>query len=518
MSALQALLLGLIQGVTEFAPISSSAHLVLVPWLLGWEVPELAFDTTLHLGTLVAVLVFFYPDFLRLGSAFLASIREGTLAGEPERKVAWALLIGILPAAFLGFLFEDFFASLFQAPLWSASFLLVTGLVLLLSEWRGRLERQIKEVTFLDSFLIGLAQGCALAPGISRSGMTLGMGIWRGLRRGEAARYSFLLATPVIFGAGLLQSLRLMANPPPSSALEGLALGFLVAALSGYLCIKYLLSYLERGKLYPFVAYCWLLGGGILAATLVNSYGRAEPVPLPSIEISGSDCVSELVEELAESYAQGHPTIFHIKGDGMEAGLKALREGKVDIALASREPEGEAGKDLLAVVIAQDGLAILVNSANDLDSLSLEEVRAIFEGEILDWREMGGQLGEIMVTNYENGSEEHRAFAEMLMGERRVTPRAIVVPDGEAMIEWVGKHPQAIGYASMGYLGPGIKALQLEGIPLDGRMVEEGSYPLVRPLILLTREETHQEIKSFVAFALGPSGQAIVGKRYGRAR
>ena len=518
MSALQALLLGLIQGVTEFAPISSSAHLVLVPWLLGWEVPGLAFDTTLHLGTLAAVLVFFHSDFLRLGLAFLASIRERTLAGEPERKVAWALLIGILPAAILGLLFEDFFASLFLAPIWSASFLLVTGLILLFSEWRGRLEREMKEITFLDSLLIGLAQGCALAPGLSRSGMTMGIGIWRGLKRGEAARYSFLLATPVIFGAGLLQLLRLMANPPSSGALEGLALGFLVAAFSGYFCIKYLLSYLERGRFYPFVAYCWLLGGGILAAILAGSYGRAEPVPPPPIVMAGSDCIRQLGEELAESYAQAHPALFHIKSGGMEAGLKALREGRVDIALVSRELEREEGEGLLAMVIAQDGLAILVNPANKLDSLSLEEVRTIFEGRILGWEEVGGEAGEIMVTSYEDGSEVHRAFEEMLMGERRVTPRAIVVPDGEAMIEWVAKHPQAIGYASMGYLGPGVKALQLEGISLDGRMVEEGRYPLVHPFIFLIGEEARQEVRDFIDFILGSAGQAIVGNRYGRAR
>lgn len=517
MSTLQGFLLGLIQGVTEFAPISSSGHLVLVPWLLGWEVPGLAFDTTLHLGTLAAVLVFFHPDFLRLGLAFLASIREGSLAGEPERKVAWAILVGILPAAILGFLFEDLFAALFQAPIWSASFLLVTGLILLLSEWRGRLERATKEIDFLDSLLIGLAQGCALAPGLSRSGMTMGMGIWRGLKRGEAARYSFLLATPIIFGAGLLELLRLMENPPPSGAMEGLVLGFLAAAFSGYLCIKYLLSYLERGRLYPFAVYCWLLGGGILAAILAGSYGRAEPLPPPHIEMAGSDCVRELAEELAESYSQNHPLTFHVKGGGTKAGLKALRQGRVDIALASREPEREEREGLLAVVIAQDGLALLVNSANKVDSLPLEQVRKIFEGEILDWGEVGGEPGEIMVTSREGGSEAHRAFEEMVMGDGEVTPAAVVVPDGEAMSEWVAKHPQAIGYASMGHLTPQVKALQPEGIPLDGRTVEEGHYPLVRPLILLIGEEARQEVKDFIAFALGPSGQAIVAQRYGRA-
>jgi undecaprenyl-diphosphatase len=142
-----------------------------------------------------------------------------------------------------------------------AGFLLVTGLILALSEWLGNRRKEPHQLTFLDSIIIGIAQGCAIAPGISRSGATMAAGLFRELKREAAARYSFLLATPIIFGAGLLQLLDLFDMGNVTAHLPSLVIGFLVAAISGYLCIRFLLSYLQQGKLYAFAIYCWLAGG-----------------------------------------------------------------------------------------------------------------------------------------------------------------------------------------------------------------------------------------------------------------
>ena len=268
MTAFQSLVLGVIQGVTEFIPISSSAHLVLLPWILGWDSPSLAFDTTLHLGTLVAVVVFFREDFLGLAIAWWASLRERTIAGDLQRKIAW-LIIGSTPAALMGFLFEDFFRGLFGSAPWVAFLLLVTGLLLVISErWGGR--HKLRDIAFGDLLVIGLAQGCGIAPGISRSGATIAAGLLRGLRRAEVARFSFLLATPIIFGAGLLQLTELFQAGAVGAQLPSLIVGFLAAAISGYLCIKLLLAYLQRGRLYVFAAYCWLAGGVSLIVFLMR--------------------------------------------------------------------------------------------------------------------------------------------------------------------------------------------------------------------------------------------------------
>ncbi len=269
MDILQAIILGLVQGASEFVPISSSGHLVLVPWLLGWPQPGLIFDTVVHWGTLVAILAYFWRDFIALARAWGRSLASRNL-GEPEARIAWLIIVGTLPTALMGYVGEDFFESLFSAPIWVAGLLLVTGLILALSEWLGQRRKEPHQLTFLDSIIIGIAQGCAIAPGISRSGATMAAGLFRGLKREAAARYSFLLATPIIFGAGLLKLLDLFKMEDATAHLPPLIFGFLTAAISGYLCIRFLLSYLQRGKLYAFAIYCWLAGSICLLIAVLS--------------------------------------------------------------------------------------------------------------------------------------------------------------------------------------------------------------------------------------------------------
>ena len=259
MNIVQAFVLGIVQGITEFIPISSSGHLVLVPWLLNWPEPGLAFDTIVHWGTLLAVLAVFWRDLVALARAWARSLVERNL--EPtEARLAWLIIVGTLPAALMGFLWEDFFEGLFGSPGLVAALLLVTGAILALSERLGRRQLSMGDLSWLDSVLIGLAQGLAIAPGISRSGATIAMGLLRGVKREAAARYSFLLATPIIFGAGLLQLIELFQAGAGEAYWPPLIVGFLAAAISGYVCIRFLLTYLQRGRLYVFAAYCWLAG------------------------------------------------------------------------------------------------------------------------------------------------------------------------------------------------------------------------------------------------------------------
>jgi undecaprenyl-diphosphatase len=273
MSLLRAAVLGVVQGATEFLPISSSGHLVLVPWLLGWPEPGLLFDTLVHWGTLLAVLAYYRKDFLTLLGAWLSSVRERRLDGDPQRRLAWLLLIGSVPAGLAGLLLQDFFENLFGQPPAAATLLLITGLLLAASEyWRHKQHsgapRHAESRTPLASaarlsigaaLFVGLAQALAIAPGISRSGATIAAGLLVGLSRPEAARFSFLLATPAILGAGLLQ-LADLAGGNVSAPWISVVAGFLAAAVVGYLAIRFLLDYLQRHALYIFAVYCWLAG------------------------------------------------------------------------------------------------------------------------------------------------------------------------------------------------------------------------------------------------------------------
>jgi undecaprenyl-diphosphatase len=278
----QAFFLGILQGATEFLPVSSSGHLVLVPWLLGWASPGLAFDAVVHWGTALAVVAYFWRDWVSLVRAALLSLRALTLRrlrtdpslessqGSRDARLAWFILLGTVPAALLGWLLEDFFERMFGRPAAAAVFLLVTAGILAAGERFGRRERDLDTLTWTDALLVGLAQALAIFPGISRSGSTIAAGLARGLRREPAARFSFLLATPVILGAGLLKVVDLAQMGGLAAQIPSLAIGFVAAGVVGFGCIHFLLRYLQRRRLYPFAVYCAVVG----VVCLVAAFGR----------------------------------------------------------------------------------------------------------------------------------------------------------------------------------------------------------------------------------------------------
>jgi undecaprenyl-diphosphatase len=270
MNTLQAIVLGIVQGATEFIPISSSGHLVLVPWLLRWPEPGLTFATTMHLGTLAATLAYFWKDLLGMMRAVVTGLVRRAPWDAPESRLAWLIVLGTIPAAVLGFLLEDFFESIFSAPVTVAVLLLVTGLLLALSERLGQRERSLESLRWDDALLVGLAQATAILPGISRSGATIAAGLARSTRREASARFSFLLAIPVILGGGLLELLKLVQTGGGTAQTPGLVAGFAAAAVSGYFCIHFLLRYLREHRLYVFSAYCWIFGAACLLVAFLG--------------------------------------------------------------------------------------------------------------------------------------------------------------------------------------------------------------------------------------------------------
>ncbi|MBI3741516.1 MAG: undecaprenyl-diphosphatase UppP, partial [Chloroflexi bacterium] len=267
MTILQALILGMVQGLTEFIPVSSSAHLIFVPWLFQWNDPalnSLAFDVALHLGTLVAVLIFFARDWMRVIRAGVASVLERKIGADADRRLAWFLVIGSIPGGIVGAIFESKIDALFHPPsattiIAIAIALAVLGLILFLADRLARHLRAFDDLALQDAILIGLAQAFAIFPGVSRSGATITAGLALGLKREAAARFSFLLSTPIIAGAGAKSLLtifsQLRAGALASSELILFPIGFLAALVSGYACIKFLLRYLQTNSMNLFVYY-----------------------------------------------------------------------------------------------------------------------------------------------------------------------------------------------------------------------------------------------------------------------
>ena len=274
MEVFQAIILGIIQGLTEFLPISSSAHLIVIPKVLGWNdafINSPSFDVMLHAGTLIALLIYFWRDVLTLLGAFFASIRDRSLEGDHNRRLAWLLLISVIPAAILGVAFESFFDTYFRENALFIPVLLIVGaIVLYIAEHAAKHLREMWQITWLDSLLIGLAQAFALFPGISRSGITIASGLFLGMKREAAARFAFLIGIPVIGGATIWKLRELVAAPPTSSQSVALVAGFIAAAITGVLTIKFLLRYLQGHNTDIFVVYRIVFAAVIAALLLIQ--------------------------------------------------------------------------------------------------------------------------------------------------------------------------------------------------------------------------------------------------------
>lgn len=267
MDLFQAFLLGVLQGATEFLPVSSSGHLVLVPWLLRWRSPGLAFDAVVHWGTAAAVIVYFWQDWVTLISAALRPPRD---AESSRDSLLWLIVLGTVPGVSAGYFLEGFFEGMFARPAAAAGFLLVTAALLIASELVGRRRRATRDLTWLDALVVGLGQALAIMPGISRSGATIAVGLARGLGRQTAARFSFLLATPLVLGAGFLKLVELAQMGSLTAQAPVLVVGFATSAAVGFGCIHLLLRYLRRRRLYPFAAYCAAAAAAFLLVTLAR--------------------------------------------------------------------------------------------------------------------------------------------------------------------------------------------------------------------------------------------------------
>jgi undecaprenyl-diphosphatase len=256
MDLFQALILGLVQGATEYIPVSSSAHLVIVPWLLGWPDPSFQFEVLVQWGTLVGVFLFFWADIWAIIKAVLLGLKQRKPLATFEAKLGWLVVVATVPAAILGLTFKDYFEAAFAAPVFAGGLLILTALLLVIAERFGSRTLELEKLGWLDAVIVGFWQAAAILPGVSRSGATISGAVLRGYSRPAAARFSFLISIPALLGAGLVALKDLLEAGSLGQELPAITVGFVAAAIAGYVCIRWLLHYLQRHSLYIFAAYC----------------------------------------------------------------------------------------------------------------------------------------------------------------------------------------------------------------------------------------------------------------------
>ena len=504
MNSFQVIVLGLLQGATEFIPVSSSGHLVLVPWALGWPEPGLAFNVTVHWGTLVAVIVYFRHDLILLAGAWLRGLRTRSWV-ESQARLPWLLLLGSLPAAAMGLFFEQLFETLFNTPVAVAGLLVVTGMLLLVSEWLSRRKIEARQLYWLDAMFIGIGQAMAIAPGISRSGTTISAGLLRGLPREQAARFSFLLAIPVIFGAGVLQLEDLVMSGVADSAWYALTLGFLAAAASGYICIHVLLGYVRRRSLCPFALYCCLFGSVVLVLTQATpSSPTFESPPTPgNLVLRCPETLYSLIWDLRQAYQSLEPNLSII--------VTGEDTNNPDLIITYDEAtEG------YRVPFALDALVIIVHPHSKVTELTLLQVQDIFSGRTNTWSPLGGDQTEIRVLDQTDNTASHHFFTLQVMKSQTTTPNALLVPNDSAAVDQVALDPSAVSYISLGSLSSQVRPVAIEGASPIPENLAGGVYHLLRPAYLMSTNQPTGKVQRFIEFVFSDEGQAIIAQRYGR--
>ncbi len=267
MTLTEAIVLGTVQGLGEFLPISSSAHLVIVPWLFNFPDPGLSFDVALHLGTLISLLAFFWRDWLKLSGAFFSSLKKSPRNYNPDERLIWMVILATIPGAIAGYLIEDYAETILRTPLLVGIMMVVMGLILLIADRIGKKQKNLLTIGLKDSLIVGCSQALALLPGTSRSGVTITAGLFLGMDRPTAARFSFLLSMPITLGAVLLKFPDFIKGPIAPASLVGI----FVSGVVGYLAIKYMLYFLQRYTYAVYVVYRFIFAAVVLIVVFLRA-------------------------------------------------------------------------------------------------------------------------------------------------------------------------------------------------------------------------------------------------------
>lgn len=480
MTLLQALILGIVQGLTEFLPVSSSAHLVLVPHLLGWNLAEefvFPFDVLVQLGTLVAVVFYLRDDLKDIITAVIRGIRNRKPFEETPARVGWLAVLATIPAGIFGLLIKDKVEAAFNSPIATSVFLLVTAGLLLAAEFLGKRTRDLGKITWFDALWIGAFQALSIFPGISRSGSTIAGGMTRNLERKPAGQFSFILAIPVFLAAGLLGIKDLLAIDNLSAYLPSLIIGFFAAGIVGYFAIRWLLGYITSHSLLPFAGYCVMLGAGTLAFTFLNP-GVPAAVVQPAKQVNNVTVSSETIYHVAlepdlewllpamadcQKSQEGLNILFSQEVFESDKPLKA------EIAMTYGEIPG------LGIEVFQVGsetLVAAVNSGNPLQTLAAALSEGLFTGQIRSWEKAAeycpecfsteGITGEVNLYSYTPGSVLYEASRTLFANGKPLSSTARLAPNSKAVRQALSQDPQALAALPESWVDATIKSVAIE--------------------------------------------------------
>lgn len=487
MTFLQSIILGIVQGLTEFLPISSSAHLVLVPYLFNWNFPQeqiFPFDVLVQLGTLVAVILYFWKDIVEILKAFFKGLINKEPFKDPQARLGWYLIIASIPAGVLGITIKSKVEAAFASPTITALLLFGTAALLIVSDLVSKRSRTQEDMTWLDALWIGAFQGLSLFPGISRSGSTIAGGMTRNFDRSTSARFSFLMSIPVMLGAGLVSLKDLADVPNLSGFLPVLAAGFVAAAIVGYLSIHWLLSFIKRQKFWVFAVYCVLFAGIVLLVGAIRSgSASAAPQTTPTAVVTSIQPTTiQQTAAPASTAASGEIQAVNVAYTGslnwLVPAISTCADALQNVHLITHQvPTAQLNienadvllrwgaptqLDLYSAQLGSDHLAIVVNQENPLQSLTLEAARKVFDGEVKTWGALQALCPDCFSSAYSEETYKDQAISlnfyspdediqvlfdlAIMAGQPVDKAEATLIPDTDAMSEAVSTSTYAIGF------------------------------------------------------------------------
>ncbi len=474
MTFFQSIILGIVQGITEFLPISSSAHLVLIPYLLNWRIPEeqlFPFDVLVQLGTLVALIYYYREDLWIIIKAVFKGIISGKPLAEVEARVGWLTALASVPAGIVGFTLRKAIKGTFTNPALTAVFLFITAALLVLGEVFGKKQREIDNLNWKDALWIGCFQAVSLLPGISRSGSTITGGMTRNLKRKTAGQFSFLMAIPAFMGAGLVGTLEMLRIPDLKNFLPVMVTGFLIAMVVGFLAISWLIKYIGSHSLLPFAGYCLLMGAGSLLLLTLN----------PQYAVINS---SSLTVGNSQTYAIG----FEPDLEWMLPAMNDCRQSapKAEFSFQPYASISAASADTIAFLSYQlpenlpenvyrlggDQLVMAVNSANSFSKSSLSLVDSLFAGRLGTWQAVSGTCpvcftasgaaANVSVNIWTLPLDSYLGdqFAKTYLASP-VSSLAKIAPNSKTLRQMLSTDANAIGMLPAGWLDSTTKAVTI---------------------------------------------------------
>jgi undecaprenyl-diphosphatase len=515
MSFLQSLILGIIQGLTEFLPVSSSAHLVLVPFILEWKIPQsqvFPFDVLVQIGTLLAVIAYFRKDLWSILRAFVQAIIHHKPFETLEARMGWYLILATIPAGLAGVFLKDRVEAAFNNPRITAIFLFITALFLLGSEFLSRRCRKLEQLNWLDALVAGIFQAFSIFPGISRSGASITGGMLRHLERPAAARFAFLMSIPIMLAAGIFSVPDLMEVPDLGAFLPVLIVGFVAAAVVGYLSIHWLLSFLNKRSLVYFAAYCILLASAVLILSNIrpsSADAAAEPTispamaqqvdtPITAIVQITSDTTTDWLLPAAAECAAGLPELAILNSS---TSLDAQGDILSIVGFSWGEPESSPE---YALVLTEEPLVFIVNPDNPLAGLPLAQLTGILDGTLVTWADLFSSCPDcfdkqpaadlldlpIQWIVYPEGSDAQFAFENQFELSPRVSSAAYIVPSTAAMKEVTSSDPAAFGF---------LPAFTLDDSVAQVNLTDSGEvYSVTLPLLAITTVEPPAPVRQWL--------------------